>query len=201
MRKSAPPASNRLLKNAHLLRCATSFVTAAYVKVRLIPQALRALHLSIFEQPPKQGVLQHPVDPSRVGRPVSRFRLPQKFFVGCGGFTLLEVMIAMAILAITLVTVYQSQSQSISMASDSRFLTTASLLAQGRMAQIDAAYPSEVVSAKGDFGEEFSDYTWQVEVGDVKEIPLLKRIALTVTNGRMTTRNTYRLILYKAVLP
>ena len=140
-------------------------------------------------------------DPSRMGRPVSRFRLSQKFFAGCEGFTLLEVMIAMAILAITLVTVYQSQSQSISMASSSRFLTTASLLAQGRMARIDAADPREVVSAKGDFGEEFSDYAWQVEVGDVKEIPLLKRIALTVTNGRMTTRNTYRLILYKAVLP
>ena len=140
-------------------------------------------------------------DPFRMGRPVSRFRLPQKFFAGCVGFTLLEVMIAMAILAITLVTIYQSQSQSISMASSSRFLTTASLLAQGRMAQIDAADPREVVSAKADFGEEFSDYTWQVEVGDVKEIPLLKRIALTVTNGRMTTRNTYRLILYKAVLP
>ena len=37
-----------LLKNAYLLRCAASFVTAAYVTVRLIPQDLRALHLSIF---------------------------------------------------------------------------------------------------------------------------------------------------------
>ena len=60
------------------------------------------------------------------------------------GFTLLEVMIAMAILAIALVAVYQSQSQSISMAGDSRFLTTASLLAQARMAEIDAADPREV---------------------------------------------------------
>jgi general secretion pathway protein I len=140
-------------------------------------------------------------DPFRMGRPAFRFHLPQTNFTRCGGFTLLEVMIAMAILAITLVTVYQSQSQSISMASDSRFLTTASLLAQGRMAQVDAADPHEVVSAKGVFGEEFSDYAWQVEIGDVKEIPLLKRITLTVTNGRMTTRNTYRLILYKMVLP
>jgi hypothetical protein len=41
----------RCFKNAYLLRCAASFVTAAYAKVRLIPQDLRALHLSIFEQP------------------------------------------------------------------------------------------------------------------------------------------------------
>ena len=50
----------RLMKNAHLLRSAASFVTAAYAKVRLIPQALRALHLSIFDQPVQQGVFDHP---------------------------------------------------------------------------------------------------------------------------------------------
>jgi len=140
-------------------------------------------------------------DPSRMGRPASRLRLSRKFLAGRGGFTLLEVMIAVAILAITLVTVYRSQSQSISMVSSSRFLTTVSLLAQERMARIDAADPREVVSAKGNFGEDYPDYAWQVEVGDVKEIPLLKRIALTVTNDRLTTNNTYRLILYKVVLP
>jgi type II secretion system protein I len=137
-------------------------------------------------------------DPCRRDRPERRSR--PRIFVGCGGFTLLEVMIAMAILAITLVTLYQSQSQSISMASDSRFLTTASLLAQSRMAEIDTADPRLAVSANGDFGEEYPGYTWRVEVSAVEEFPLLKRIALTVTQGRMATRNTYRLILYKVVL-
>jgi general secretion pathway protein I len=139
-------------------------------------------------------------EPNRSGRQESHDRSPLRISFGCGGFTLLEVMIAMAILAIALVAIYQSQSQSISMAGDSRFLTTASLLAQGRMAEIDAADPREVVSGRGDFGEAFPDYTWQVDVGDVEEINLLKRIALTVTNSRMTTRNTYRLVLYRVVL-
>ena len=128
-------------------------------------------------------------------------RPSQRICAGRDGFTLLEVMIAMAILAIALVAVYQSQSQSLSMASDSRFLTTASLLAQGRMAEIDAAAPLQMVNGNGDFGEAFPDYKWDVEIGDVEEIPLLKRIALTVTNSRMTKRNTYRLTLYKVVLP
>jgi len=110
-------------------------------------------------------------------------------------------MIAMAILAIALVSVYQSQSQSASMASDSRFLTTASLLAQSRMAEIDATDTRSVVAADGDFGEAFPDYRWQMEVGNVEEIPLLRRIILTVTNSRMTKRNTYRLTLYKVILP
>jgi hypothetical protein len=34
-----------------MLRCAASFVIAAYVKVRLIPQALRALPAELFTQP------------------------------------------------------------------------------------------------------------------------------------------------------
>ncbi len=122
-----------------------------------------------------------------------------RIFVMCGGFTLLEVMIAMAILAITLVAVYQSQSQSLSMAGGSRFLTTASLLAQSRMVQIDAADPREVAAGSGDFGEDFPDYRWQVEIGET-EIEVLKRISLTVTNSRMVVRNSYRLILYKVVL-
>jgi general secretion pathway protein I len=116
------------------------------------------------------------------------------------GFTLLEVMIAMAILAVALVAVYQSQSQSISMAGSARFLTTASLLAQSRMAEIDAADPREVVSGRGDFGDLFPDYQWQVEIGET-EIDLLKKINLTVTHNRMIVRNTYRLTLYKVVLP
>jgi len=44
------------LKNAHLQRCASSFVIATYEKIRLIPQDSRALHLSIFEQPESDDV-------------------------------------------------------------------------------------------------------------------------------------------------
>jgi len=104
----------------------------------------------------------------------------------------------MAILAIALVAVYQSQSQSIAMASDSRFLTTASLLAQGRMALLDAADPAVLKAGIGDFGEDFPDYTWQVTIEDT-EVERLKRFVVTVVNTRMTKRNEYRLVLYKVL--
>ncbi len=114
------------------------------------------------------------------------------------GFTLLEVMIAMAILAIALVAVYQGQSQGISMAGDSRFFTTASLLAQSRMAQIDAADPGSIKSENGDFGDDFPDYAWRVEIEDT-EIKLFKKIVVTVINSRLTLRNEFRLVLYKVL--
>ncbi len=104
----------------------------------------------------------------------------------------------MAILAIALVAVYRSQSQSVVMAGDSRFLTTASLLAQGRMAQLDAADPALLRAESGGFGEDFPDYTWQVAIEDT-EIKLIKRLVVTVINNRLAVHNEYRLILYKVV--
>lgn len=109
----------------------------------------------------------------------------------------MEVMIAMSILAIVLVTVYQSQSQSISMASSSRFLTTASLLAQSRMVDIEWMNVKDIRAEDGDFGETFPDYRWRVDVTD-GEVEFLKKIEVSVTNEKMAKNNAYRLVLYKA---
>ncbi len=116
------------------------------------------------------------------------------------GFTLLEVMIAMAILAITLVVVFQSQSQSISMASTSRFVTTASLLAQSKMAEMEAADSGNLGSGSGDFGDDYPGYAWRVTVGDTQK-DAIKKIEVTVSNERMASNNTYTLILYRFVSP
>ena len=115
---------------------------------------------------------------------------------GSRGFTLLEVMIAMAILAITLVTVFQSQSQSISMENQAKFTTTAALLAQGKMAELEVADGRGLASGRGDFGEKFPDYIWEVDVKD-SEIAALKRIDLVVSNNKMLINNTYRIVFYK----
>ena len=115
------------------------------------------------------------------------------------GFTLLEVMIAMAILAITLVVVFQSQSQSISMAGRARFETTASFLAQSKMVEVEATNPENVVSDSGDFGDDFPDYSWRVDVTET-EIEILKKIEVKVVNEKMTSNNSFRLVLYRLVV-
>ncbi|MDD5723215.1 MAG: type II secretion system minor pseudopilin GspI [Syntrophales bacterium] len=115
-----------------------------------------------------------------------------------GGFTLLEVMVAMAILAISLTAVFQSHSQSISMTGRSRFETTAALLAQSLMAQIEATSPRGIIPEEGNFGDDFPDYTWSLGVSET-EIENLRKIELTVTNSRMTLNNDYRLVLYRFI--
>lgn len=112
------------------------------------------------------------------------------------GFTLLEVMIAMAILAIALVAVFQLQSQSISMSSESRFMTTASLLAQIKMADIEAGASLGNSSQKGDFAPDYPEYGWTTQVTDT-QIAKYKRIEVNVYNKVMIRGGAYQLVLYK----
>jgi general secretion pathway protein I len=112
------------------------------------------------------------------------------------GFTLLEVMVAMSILAIALVAVFQMQSQSISMSTESRFLTTASFLAQSKMADIEAAASLGTRSDQGDFAPDHPDYGWSLIVTDT-QLARLKRVEVTVYNKLFAGGAPYRLIFYK----
>ena len=114
------------------------------------------------------------------------------------GFTLLEVMIAMAILAIALVAVFQSQSQSISMVGQARFATTASLLAQSKMAEVETMDPGEINADSGDFGDDFPDYSWKVDLTET-QVENVKKIEVTVINERLRTNNSYSLVLYRYI--
>ena len=120
------------------------------------------------------------------------------------GFTLLEVMVAMAIIAIALTAVLGSQSQSLSLASEAKFNTTAALLAQSKMAEIEAEKPEDLTSDSGDFGEDYPGYRWDKSVDDVTfDEPegvsdYLKRIDLIIS-WEEREQYEYRLRLYKFV--
>lgn len=112
------------------------------------------------------------------------------------GFTLLEVMVAMSILAIALVAVFQMQSQSISMSTEARFLTTASLLAQYKMADIESEAALGNRSQKGDFAPDYPDYGWSLNVTDT-QLARLKRVEVTVFNKLFANGGTYQITFYK----
>jgi general secretion pathway protein I len=105
------------------------------------------------------------------------------------GFTLLEVMVAIALIAIALMAVLGSQSQSVSLAGEARFNTTAALLAQSKMAEIESRDPEDLTADSGDFGEDFPGYTWKLAVSNVtldrpeNVSDHLKQVDLTVAWG------------------
>ena len=112
------------------------------------------------------------------------------------GFTLIEVMIAMTILAGALVVIYQLQSQSISMSTDSRFMTTAALLAQSKMVEVETRSSLSNQSEDGDFGTDYPQYTCHLVISDT-QIQQFKKIEITVTNKLFLLRGTYKLVLYR----
>ena len=119
------------------------------------------------------------------------------------GFTLLEVMIAVTIIAIVLVAVFGSQSQSLSLANDAKFNTTAALLAQRKMAEVEIGNFQDLSSSSGDFGEDFPEYQWELTVSEVPlpgtgEVEYLKQVDLIVFWGDQD-QYRYRLRLYRFV--
>ncbi len=83
------------------------------------------------------------------------------------GFTLLEVMVAMSIIALVITGIFRLQSQSIYMSNEARFYTTAPLLAQKVMAEYEKD-PDGLSDSSGDFGDEFAGYTWTRKVEDIE---------------------------------
>ena len=119
------------------------------------------------------------------------------------GFTLLEVMVAMAIMAIVLVSVYRMHSQTLTMNAAARFYTQAPMLAQSKLAQLVADSSGIIAGDSGDFGDKFPGYTWSIATDEVSSEALgeiaadLKRIDMTVSLNRdeyAYTVRTYRLM-------
>jgi len=118
------------------------------------------------------------------------------------GFTLLEVMVALGIMAIVLVSVYRLQSQTISMSMESRFYTQAPLLARSALVRLEESKEREMASGQGDFGREFPGYQWKITVEEAPSQALgvelsrdMKRIDVQVTlnNGEYAYEfRTYR---------
>jgi len=118
------------------------------------------------------------------------------------GFTLLEIMVAISIIAIVLVSVYRMQAQTITMNYNARFYATAPLLAQLKIAELETKLLEDLISDSGDFGEDYSGFRWDVVINDVESETLgsiaenLKRIEVVVSynNDEFTyDLRTYRI--------
>jgi general secretion pathway protein I len=91
-----------------------------------------------------------------------------------GGFTLLEVMVALAVLSIALTSIYRLHSQTLTMSARARFYSQAPLLAQLKLSEIEPQGVKNSLSGSGDFGQEHPHYTWSLQIEDVQSEALLK---------------------------
>ena len=91
-----------------------------------------------------------------------------------GAFTLIEVLLALAVLSIFLVTLLGLQVVSIRLADTAQRVTRASLIAQARMAEALAATDLATGTASGTMTDERQDISWRWErtIADVRPAEL-----------------------------
>ena len=99
------------------------------------------------------------------------------------GFTLLEVMIALAIIAGALVVILHCHLIGVNLANRVKGISLASLLAQEKMEEIEMELALEEGEEEGDF-EEYPGFQWRVVVSRAElfeeEIEVLKKATVTV---------------------
>ena len=96
------------------------------------------------------------------------------------GFTLLELVIATAILAIGLVALTQVFSRGPRSTGSSERVVTATLIARLKLAELDEMTELTNGAESGDVDEPYKGYTWDTEIEDVPEGENLKRIRVRI---------------------
>lgn len=117
-----------------------------------------------------------------------------------GGFTLIEVLVALAILTITLTGIYRLHAQTMLMSTRARFDNLAPALAQGKLAEVERQGIQNSTDGSGEFGPDFSGYSWTVRIEDLPSDLLkeqnyhLARIEVTITQNEEAS---YKLRTYR----
>jgi general secretion pathway protein I len=111
------------------------------------------------------------------------------------GFTLLEVMVALAILATAFVAVLKLHADSVEMMIASRVHTTAAQLAQFKMTEVEIQGVENLRLLSGEFGELAPEYGWKISV---EPSPLMNwsKVTVTVANRDIRQGGEYELTEY-----
>jgi len=114
------------------------------------------------------------------------------------GFTLLEVMVALAILAVALTAIISSQSRTVSIADANDFARVSAYLAETKMGELAHGGPDR--AATGSFAKPFDGYAWRADISNPPESEIgsvtvpagLERITLEITDTRRDRTFTLR---------
>ncbi len=92
------------------------------------------------------------------------------------GFSLIEIIVAMAVVAIAFVSFYRLFSQSVTADGVARFYTIAPLLAQEKMAEITGSGASPGINGAGTF-DDYPGFRWEIVSTDVVSASLKRAVA------------------------
>lgn len=120
------------------------------------------------------------------------------------GFTFMEVMVALAIVAALMVTLVYTTSYNLDVAGRHEALTVATMLARDKMTAVRRDPRDELKEKKGRFPEPFEEYSFEVDVKD-RIVPIFSApVNVTEINVTVTGRGetvSLRKILQRGKVP
>ena len=111
------------------------------------------------------------------------------------GFTLVEVMVALAILAITLVVIFSQQATSIKVGNEARITTKATFVAQERMAGLITQRRLPIGEEEGEVAEAIPPLKWK-EIVEESATEGMKRVTVLVQWKERGRERDLRLVTY-----
>ena len=96
------------------------------------------------------------------------------------GFTLLEVMVALAVLSIALTAVVRNQGEGADVLGEARYRLRAAWLAQDKMAELQTSGLENEALSDGDFDEEDAGFRWKIHVSVPPAFPMVKKLSVRV---------------------
>ena len=118
-------------------------------------------------------------------------------FQRTSGFTLLEVMIALAILALVGVAFLRAQASSVRLVDESGQISLATLLAREKMAELESRGFPELGKTSGMGDQAFPQYSWEQIVSST-DIPALRKALVRILWTEGTNQRTLEMVAYFA---
>ncbi len=101
------------------------------------------------------------------------------------GFTLLEVMVALAIIAFSLITILHSHSLGVKLSTKTKQLSIATMLAQRKLGEIEINGFPDLGEEEGDFGDDYPQFLWKVSVAEEEffgeKVEGLRKVNITIS--------------------
>ncbi len=110
------------------------------------------------------------------------------------GFTLIEIMAALAVLAVSLVVLLGLRNRDLLLTANARAVTDISMLAQRKMTEISTDIP-DVGLREGDFGEDAPGFRWEAQI-DETEFETLRVLSLRILWGEGQRRQSESFTTY-----
>src|SRR3990170_3193521 len=115
--------------------------------------------------------------------------------LGNSGFTLLEVMVALLIIATSFVVLLHTRNQSVTAADYAKRTTVATLLASERMSEIEQEDFPDTGEDNSNFGDDYPEYRWKTSVSDTA-YENIREVKVEVLWGEGSSERSIGLVNY-----